>query len=57
MAGIKSVCMFHDIFHENSGHNKDDREGLSAIQLEYFNKEQDDYQLYRNRQDVKERYK
>ena len=57
MAGIKSVCMFHDIFHENSGYNKDDREGLSAIQLEYFNKEQDDYQLYRNRQDVKERYK
>ena len=31
MAGVKSVQMFHDVFHENSGHNKDDREGLSKL--------------------------
>ena len=30
MAGIKSVQMFHDMFHENSVHNKEDREGLAS---------------------------
>ena len=31
MAGVKSVQMFHDMFHENSVHNKEDREGLSKL--------------------------
>ena len=31
MAGVKSVQMFHDMFHENSVHNKKDREGLTKL--------------------------
>ena len=31
MTGTKSVQMFHDMFHENSVHNKDDSEGLSKL--------------------------
>ena len=31
MAGVKSVQMFHDMFHENSVHNKEDREGLAKL--------------------------
>ena len=31
MAGVKSVQMFHDMFHENSVHNKEDREGLTKL--------------------------
>ena len=31
MAGVKSVQMFHDVFHENSVNNKEDREGLTKL--------------------------
>ena len=31
MAGVKSVQMFHDMFHENSVYNKEDREGLTKL--------------------------
>ena len=31
MAGVKSVQMFHDMFHENSVPNKEDREGLAKL--------------------------
>ena len=46
MAGVKSVQMFYDVFHENLVHNKEDRGRFDkAIILEYFNKEQYDHQL------------
>ena len=31
MAGVKSVQMFYDVFHENSVHSKEDMEGLSKL--------------------------
>ena len=44
MAGVKSVQMFHD----NSVHNKEDREGLSKLfKMEYSCQEQYDHQLRR----------
>ena len=47
MAGIKSVYMFHDVFHENSRRNEDQGRFVKAIQMEYLCQEQYDHQLRR----------
>ena len=49
MAGIKSVYMFHDVFHENSRRNEDQGRFGKVVQMEYFNKEQYDHRLCKNR--------